>query len=177
MSANVSPDVGRWDFFLPLTLRAMGISMVQLPLINQAVAGLQPKDYPSGIALNNMIRQLGGAFGIAMSNNYIATQFAKHRVDLISKITPESQTFLERSNTLTQGFIARSGDVAGASDRALAVINQTVNKQAYYLSYLDTFRLITIFFILVIPLVSFLRVKKKSAAELKATMKAAEEAH
>ena len=72
LSASMSPDVGRWDFFFPLLLRALGLSMVNLPLINQAVAGLKPKEYASGIALNNMIRQLGGAFGIAMANNYIA---------------------------------------------------------------------------------------------------------
>jgi DHA2 family multidrug resistance protein len=85
--------------------------------------------------------------------------------------------FLERSNTITQGIIARSGDVAGAGTKALATINGIVDRQAYYLSYLDTFRLITIFFILVIPLVAFLRVKKKSASEMAATMKAAAEAH
>ena len=177
MSASVSPDVGKGDFFLPLALRAVGISMVQLPLINQAVAGLQPKDYPAGIALNNMIRQLGGAFGIALSNNYIAHQYAQHRYDLVTKVTGESQMFLERSNTITQGIIARSGDVAGASTKALAFINSVVDRQAYFLSYLDTFRLITIFFVLVIPLVVFLRVKKKSPAEIAATMKAAAEAH
>lgn len=177
MSANVSPDVGKEDFFIPLALRAVGISMVQLPLINQAVAGLQPKDYASGIALNNMIRQLGGAFGIALANNYIAHQYAQHRYDMVSKVTGESQMFLERSNTLTQGFIARSGDVAGAANKALATINAIIDRQSYYLSYLDTFRLTAIFFILVIPLVAFLRVKKKSAAELAASMKAAAETH
>lgn len=177
MSADVSPDVGKQDFFVPLALRAVGISMVQLPLINQAVAGLQPKDYASGIALNNMIRQLGGAFGIALANNYIAHQYAQHRYDLVSKVTGESQMFLERSNTLTQGFIAQSGDVAGAANKALASINAIIDRQSYYLSYLDTFRLTAIFFILVIPLVAFLRVKKKSAAEIAASMKAAAETH
>ena len=160
-----------------LTLLAPTLIMVQLPLINQAVAGLQPKDYPSGIALNNMIRQLGGAFGIAIANNYIAHQYAQHRYDLVTKVTGESQMFQERSNIITQGIIARSGDVAGASTKALATINGLVDRQAYYLSCLDTFRLITIFFILVIPLVAFLRVKKKSKAEVAATMKAAADAH
>ncbi len=177
LSAGVSPDVNKNDFFFPLALRAVGISMVQLPLINQAVAGLQPKDYASGIALNNMIRQLGGAFGIALANNYIAHQYAQHRYDLVSKVTGESQMFLERSNTIAQGIIARTGDVAGAGTKAVATINNLVDRQSYFLSYLDTFRLITIFFILVIPLVGFLRVKKKSAAEVAATMKAAAEAH
>lgn len=177
MSSEVSPDVGKGDFFFPLALRAIGISMVQLPLINQAVAGLAPKDYASGIALNNMIRQLGGAFGIALANNYIAHQFAQHRIDLATKVTSESQMFMERSNTIAQGIIARTGDVSGAGTKAVATINNIVNRQAYYLSYLDTFRLITIFFILVIPLVAFLRVKKKSKDEVAAAMKAAADAH
>ena len=124
-----------------------------------------------------MIRQLGGAFGIALANNYIAHQYAQHRYDLVSKVTGESQMFLERSNTIAQGIIARTGDVAGAGTKAVATINNLVDRQSYFLSYLDTFRLITIFFILVIPLVGFLRVKKKSAAEVAATMKAAAEAH
>jgi DHA2 family multidrug resistance protein len=178
MSANVSPNVGKWDFFFPLAIRAIGISMVQLPLINQAVAGLSPKDYAGGIALNNMIRQLGGAFGIALANNYIAKQYAQHRTDLVSKLTDGAAAFTEQKNAITQGIIAKTGDnLSIASTKALAVINQAVDRQAYYLSYLDTFRLITIFFILVIPLVVFLRTKKKTSVEIAESMKAATEAH
>ena len=43
----------------------------------------------------------------------------------------------------------------------MRMINNTVDRQAYYLSYLDTFRLVTIFFIAVIPLVDFLKQKNK----------------
>jgi len=177
LSAGVSPDVSKWDFFLPLALRALGLSMVQLPLINQAVAGLAPKDYSSGIALNNMIRQLGGAFGIALANNYISHQYAQHRYDMVSKLAEGSQVLTDQTNTITQGLVARTGDMATAAHKATALISASIDKQAYYLSYLDTFRLVTIFFIVAIPMVAFLRVKKKSAAETAAAMKAASEAH
>ncbi|MBN8837776.1 MAG: DHA2 family efflux MFS transporter permease subunit [Sphingobacteriia bacterium] len=177
LSASVSPEVGKWSFFLPLVIRAVGISMCQLPLINQAVAGLQPKDYASGISLNNMIRQLGGAFGIAMANNYIAQRYAQHRSDLVSLIPNGSAQLGERVNALSQGIISKTGDVANATTKAYALVNGSVDRQAYFLSYLDTFRLIGIFFLLVIPLVTFLRVKKKSATEQAAAMKAAAEAH
>jgi DHA2 family multidrug resistance protein len=176
-SSQMSPDVGKWDFFFPLALRAVGISMVQLPLINQAVAGLAPKDYAAGISLNNMIRQLGGAFGIALANNYIANRYAQHRMDLVSSIPNGSALLTERLNIISQGIISKGGDAAGASDKAMATVNAIVDRQANYLSYLDTFRLIGIFFIVAIPLVAFLRVKKKSAAEIAASMKAAAESH
>jgi DHA2 family multidrug resistance protein len=176
-SSVVSPEVSKWDFFFPLALRAVGISMVQLPLINQAVAGLQPKDYASGISLNNMIRQLGGAFGIALANNYIANRSAQHRSDLVSSIPNGSFQLTERLNTMSQAIIGKTGDISGAPVKALSMLNSSVDRQANYLAYLDTFRLIGIFFVLAIPLVAFLRVKKKSAAELAATMKAAADAH
>ena len=177
ISATMSPDVGRWDFFFPLALRAVGISMVQLPLINQAVAGLQPKDYASGISLNNMIRQLGGAFGIAVSNNYISHRYAQHRSDLVSNVVDGSMNFMQQKALIVQGITQKTGDAVTASARAIGVINASVDRQAYYLSYLDTFRLITVFFILVIPLVVFLKVKKTSPKELAALEKAVEKSH
>lgn len=177
-TASLSPDVGIWDFFFPLALRAFGISMVQLPLINQAVAGLQPKDYPAGIALNNMIRQLGGAFGIAMANNFIAHRYAQHRSDMVANLTPGAPELTNRTNTIVQGLIGKTGaDITSATHTAQAIISNAVDRQAYYLSYLDTFRLIALFFIIVIPLAVFLKTKKKTAAEEAAAKAAVAEAH
>jgi DHA2 family multidrug resistance protein len=168
-------DAGKWDFFWPLLIRAFGISMSQLPLINQAVVGLAPKDYAAGISLNNMIRQLGGAFGIAIANNYVAQQYFKHRTNLVSNLPSGGAQWNERVNAISQGIIAKTGDVHGATQRAYKMIDMSVDRQAYYLSYLDTFRLVGIFFIVVIPLVMFLRVKKTT--DPSAAAKAAAEAH
>jgi MFS transporter, DHA2 family, multidrug resistance protein len=178
LSSRVSPDAGKWAFFFPLALRAFGISMVQLPLINQAVVGLKPKDYASGIALNNMIRQLGGAFGIAMANNYIATRYAQHRSDMVANLSQGSQVFTNHTNNIAQNFITHGGmDLASATTKAYALISNEVDRQAYYLSYLDTFRLITLFFIAVLPLVGFLRTKKQAPQDKAAAVAALAEAH
>lgn len=177
LSASVSPDVGIAAFFIPLLIRAFGISMSQLPLINQAVIGLQPKDYAAGISLNNMIRQLGGAFGIAMANNYIAGRYALHRTNLVGNLDPTNPIINERVQQLTGSLAQKTGDFANAGQKALTIINGTVDRQAYFLSYLDTFRLVGIFFICVIPFVVFLRVQKKNNQDPKEMMKAAAEAH
>ncbi|MBU6340277.1 MAG: DHA2 family efflux MFS transporter permease subunit [Bacteroidetes bacterium] len=177
MSAGVNAQAGKWDFFIPLALRAVGISMVQLPLINQAVAGLQQKDYPSGIALNNMIRQLGGAFGIAIANNYVARQFAQHKSDLVAQTVVGNPIFDERVSNATLNIMARTGKTMGdASAMAYNQINYAVEKQAYLLTYLDTFKLISLFFILVFPLIFFIRVNKK-APPTAAEKEAMSEAH
>jgi len=173
-SANMPLDAGKWDFFWPLLIRAFGISMSQLPLINQAVVGLAPKDYAAGISLNNMIRQLGGAFGIAMANNYVAKQYFQHRTNLIAHMPSDGAQWQERVTAVTQGIAAKTGDLSGATQRAYKMIDMSVDRQAYYLSYLDTFRLVGIFFLVVIPLVFFLRTSKKMD---KAAAEAAAEAH
>lgn len=171
LTARVSPNVGKWDFFFPLLIRSAGLSCVMLPLINQAVVGLKPNEYSSGIALNNMIRQLGGAFGIAIANNYIANNYAAHRMNLVSNLTEGSPALTQRLNTIAQGLSTRGGfDSTTAAHSALSILSNQVDKQAYYLSYLDTFRLIAIFFIAVIPLVVFLRTKKTKNGDAGAAM-------
>jgi len=177
VSSAVSPDVGRWAFFFPLTLRAFGISMAQLPLINQAVAGLEQKDYPAGISLNNMIRQIGGAFGIALANNYITHQYAQHRADLVTNVVSGNAAFTERLNGISASLAAKTGNLTDATNQAYKLIDMAVDKQAYYLSYLDTFRLIGIFFIIVLPLVFFIRSKKKKNVDPAAAKAAMDAAH
>jgi MFS transporter, DHA2 family, multidrug resistance protein len=157
-------EASRQDFFYVLILRSLGISFMQLPLINQAVAGVQPKDYPAAIAINNMVRQLGGAFGVALANNYVATHYAQHRADLLSNVYASNPSVIERLSTITNGIIAKTGDPITAAQQALANLNYAVDKQAYLLSYMDTFRLISYFFIAVFPLIFLLKTKKTPTA-------------
>jgi MFS transporter, DHA2 family, multidrug resistance protein len=176
--STMNGEANRWDFFFVLILRTFGISMMQLPLINQAVAGLAPKDYPPAIAINNMARSLGGAFGIAMANNFVATHFAQHRSDLISNMYAGNPAMTERLNTITTGIVARTGDAASAADQANRFLSLAVDKQSYLLSYLDTFQMISWFFIAVLPLIFFINPKKKEVVELSEEAKEAmREAH
>ncbi len=165
-SGTLNGQANQWDFFWPQMMRVFGVTMLQLPLINQAVAGLPPQDFPSAIALNNMIRQLGGAFGIALANTFVTRDYAQHRYDLVSNLDPANPLLTERLNLM-----------GGASERAYKLLDLAVDKQAYLLAYLDTFRLVGIFFLLILPLVYFLRTKKKSAAEVALAAKAMSEAH
>ena len=165
-SGTLNGEANQWDFFWAQMMRVVGVTMLQLPLINQAVAGLPPQDFPAAIALNNMIRQLGGAFGIALANTFVSRDYAQHRYDLISNLDPANPLLTERLNRL-----------GGESQRAYKILDILVDKQAYLLSYLDTFRLVGVFFLVILPLVYFLRTKKKSAAEIALAARAVSEAH
>ena len=176
-SGTATADMGRWDFYPMQLMRGLGTVLLQLPLINASVAGLKQSEFGAGISLTNMIRQLGGAFGIALANNYVTIQYAQHRSDLVANYTPTNPLFAERFNAIKMGFLARSGDALQASTQAYRQLELLLDRQAYFLSYLDTFRIISIFFLCVLPLVFLLKTKKKSPEEIAAAAKAAAESH
>src|SRR5882762_3754260 len=95
-SSLADPNAGLAFFTLPQLFRGLGTACLMVPLINQAVVGLTPQQMPSGIALTNMIRQLGGAFGIAVMNTHITNRFAAHRNDLVSNLLVNDPDVLQR---------------------------------------------------------------------------------
>jgi DHA2 family multidrug resistance protein len=148
-------------FLLPLLIRGGGLAMLMVPLTTLAVQGLEPKDMPQGISLNNMMRQLGGSFGIAIINNYVAGRYIVHRTDLISNIYQGSGQLAERTAILTQGLQSKLPVTANVQDQVLRILDLTVMKQSYLLSYLDAFLFSSSIILLVFPLLFFTRKKKE----------------
>ena len=153
-------------------IRGAGLACLFVPLNAMAVAGLQPKDIPQGVALNNMMRQLGGSFGIAIINNYIAHRVAIHRVDLISNLYAGSAQLNERYNQVYQGLQSKLPVAANLQHQTYQVIEITVMKQAFLLSYLDAFLYSTLFILFAFPLIFLTR---RSRIKNKRMLMAAEE--
>ncbi|TRZ70181.1 MAG: DHA2 family efflux MFS transporter permease subunit, partial [Bacteroidetes bacterium] len=138
-------NVSSGFFALPLMIRGAGLACLFVPLNAMAVAGLQPRDIPQGVALNNMMRQMGGSFGIAIINNYIAHRVAVHRIDLISNIYNGGFLFTERYNQIYQSLQAKLPLAANLQQQTYKVIELSVMKQSFMLSYLDAFLYATLF--------------------------------
>lgn len=131
---------------LNLIFRAIGMALLTVPLGTLAVSSLEAKDMPQGTALNNMMRQLGGSFGISIINTYVARRVASHRVDLISHITPYNPVSVERIKTYTGLFQQKGFGVLEAKQKAMGLIEKLVVQQSSFLSYLDGYFLIGLFF-------------------------------
>lgn len=173
-SAHANLDSSRAWFVLPQICRGIGTACLTVPLINQAVVGLQPKEMPHGIALTNMLRQIGGALGIAVMNTYVSRRYVAHRTDLITHITPDNPLVTERLQNSQLLMQSKGIDPYTAQDASYKVLDLAVQKQAYLLSYLDGFMLISVFFICAIPFMFLLRSKKIDKAT---QAKIAEESH
>jgi DHA2 family multidrug resistance protein len=172
--SHSSLAMGEDDFFWPVILRSVGLCLLIVPLTQLAVSGLVPADIPQGTALNNMMRQLGGSFGIALVNTYIAHRLASHRVDLISHLVPGSPATDARLQGLATNLQAHGSSALDAAQQALGLLENTVVRQATLLSYLDAFGIVALLALVCMPLVFF---AGRPKAVSRAAASAAAEAH
>jgi len=149
------------EITLNLVFRAIGMALLTVPLGTLAVSSLDAKDIPQGTALNNMMRQLGGSFGISIINTYVARRIASHRMDLITHITADNPLSISRISSYTGAFQQKGFSFLDAKQKAMQVVENVVVKQSSFSSYLDGFFLIGLFFAIVLPLLLFVAKRDK----------------
>jgi len=147
-----------------LIFRALGMAFLTVPLMSLAVSSLNANDIPQGAALNNMMRQLGGSFGISIINTYYARRTAVHRTDLVSNITAGNPYVTDRINGYTRYFQTKGISLVDAKIKAMQLLDVTVVKQTSMLSYLDAFLLIGCLFALALPLLLFVMKRSNKPA-------------
>lgn len=150
--SKINTDTPAIYITLRLVFRALGMALLTVPLSSLAVSSLPARDMPQGTALNNMMRQLGGSFGISIVNTYSARRLAVHRTDLITNITATNPLTFERLNTYTAYFHSKGAGLLDAKQKAIKLIDMGVVKQSTLLSYLDSYLLIGSLFALALPL-------------------------
>lgn len=160
--SHVDVNVSSGFFILPLMIRGAGLAFLFVPLTSMAVQGLKPGDIPQGIALNNMMRQLGGSLGIAVINNVVAHRFAVHRLDLISNITSSNLPYSERNSMIVQNLQAHLAVTSNVQQQSYHLIDLAVMKQSYFLSYLDAFMFCILFILIAFPLIFIARKKNQT---------------
>ena len=157
MSSIITPQTGEESFYWPLIIRGVGLGFLFVPLTTMSLGGLQGKDIGSAAGLTAMIRQLGGSFGVAICSTYITHMTVVHRADLIAKATLYDPATRDRLAQLTQGMLAKAGDLVKATNMAYATLEYNITQQATVLTYIDTFQYLGVFFILVIPIIFLAR--------------------
>ncbi|MFL6263665.1 MAG: DHA2 family efflux MFS transporter permease subunit [Thermoanaerobaculia bacterium] len=142
----------RQDFFWPLVLRGVGLGLLFVPLTTMALSNLRGKDIPQGSGLTNMMRQLGGSFGIALVTTFIEHRSWTHRVNLLSHLSMYDPAVRERLSAITGGLMSKGSDLYQAQQQAYGALEGAVIQQTYLLTYMDAFRAVGVFFLLCIPL-------------------------
>ncbi len=160
-----SPDSSQNDFYFPFVLRGVGLAFMMSPILSLAVAGLRGKDMAQAIGLANMIRQLGGAVGIALINVFLIHKNAEIRGSMISYITEYNNTSSDRVTALTQNFISKGYSLEDAQVLTYKTLEGVLFKQQALVSYNQGFFMVGLAILICIPIVFLIRYKKGVAAK------------
>jgi DHA2 family multidrug resistance protein len=161
MNIFMTADYGSDQLLWPNVVRAIGQALVLTPLSAVATSGIEAENAGSASGLFNMMRNLGGAVGIAGLQTFLTKREQYHSNVLTQSVSLFEQATRDRIAQLTQYFVNHGViDRADASHRALVAIGHVVQQQAYILAFSDTFYLLGAG--LIVALAATLLLKKPS---------------
>ncbi|RYX84727.1 DHA2 family efflux MFS transporter permease subunit [bacterium] len=161
---HLTAQSGEADTRFALIIRGLGLGMLFTPINLAAFSTLKGPEIPQGASMLNLMRQLGGSFGIASLSTFITNQTQVHRADLVSNVYQGNPAFDTMYNGLIANFQARGFDLPTAQSAALSMIERTVQTQAQVLSFANSFLLIGAAMLLVSPCVFLMRSKTSPSA-------------
>src|SRR4029453_16464761 len=112
----------------------------------------------------NLIRNLGGSFGIATSATLLARYTQTNMARLSEHVRVYDPSIVGMLRQLTQGFVARGSDLATAQQQALAGLYGITSREAAALTFIQIFRLLGIVCLAMLPLIFILRRPRHTAS-------------
>lgn len=159
MNVHMTGDYASDQLFWPNVVRAIGQALVFTPLSAIATAGIEPENAGSASALFNMMRNLGGAVGIASLQTFLSKREQFHSDILTNSVSVFEEATRERVARMTAYFMNHGvTDQALATHKAIVAIALKLRKQANIMAFSDTFFLLGV--ALVIALLATLLLKK-----------------
>ncbi len=139
----LTKDWDFWELFWPQVFRGMGLMLAIVPINNIALGTLSADRLKNASGLYNLMRNLGGAVGLAGLTTILNDRTDLHLARLHEAITWSRQPALETLNSLTQRFSSFGSD---AQAMALKQLNQIVHRQGVVMGFADVFLLLTFLF-------------------------------
>ncbi|MGF7025028.1 DHA2 family efflux MFS transporter permease subunit [Sphingobacterium sp. HSC-15S19] len=156
-----SPEASGRFFIVPFLMRGVGSAFMMSPVIGLSVAGLTGRDLAQAAGLSNMLRQLGGAIGIAIINIFLNTRTMEVRNVLSANINE----FNAMASEQIAGLSEKLKEVGYAADEsymgAVQLLSQAVAKQQAVVAYCQGFFVMGMAVICCIPLILFLKGNKR----------------
>ena len=89
LSSAMTSSWGFWEFLPSQALRGFAMMLCIVPAVNMALAGFQPAELKYAAGLFNLMRNLGGAIGIATVNSWLLDNTRHQRRPLWRNAGPQ----------------------------------------------------------------------------------------
>lgn len=158
-----SPGSSEGSFFWTFILRGAGMGMMMGPILTISLQGMKGADIGQAAGITNMVRQIGGAAGIAGLNIFLVDRNAVHNTALLGNVSIYDPATQDRLAGMIGNFLNSGYSLDQAKTMAYHMLDLTVWKQYSLMAYNDVFLLVGVITILCLPLVFFVKYKKPKA--------------
>jgi DHA2 family multidrug resistance protein len=151
---------GQHDVVFAIMIQGVGFACLFVPLTTTALSQIPRHLLPDATGLNALFRQIGGSVGLAVFASLISTYTMGARSSIIAHLARTRPELQERVAMMAKTFAARGLDPASANAASLAALSGQVQRQAAALAFDKLFLLAGIVFLVVLPLLVFLKVNR-----------------
>src|SRR5215213_6930449 len=115
---QINLNASQWHFMMPQFLQGAGMALLFVPLTTVSMATINPQRMGYATSLFNLMRNIGGGVGIAITGTYLQRHrqvVAASLGENVNVYDPVSQSTIAQ---ITQGMIAAGADAVTATQRA-----------------------------------------------------------
>ena len=157
LMSNFSLEADFYTVIWPRIVLGVGMGFFFIPLTTMTMSGIRKEDMGNASAIYNLLRNLGGSFGVAFVTTVLSRRAQFHQNRLVENLTPFDRTYQIFSEQSAQ-FLQYRGMESSLSDQgALGTMYRELLRQASMLSFNDAFRIVSIIMLCVLPLVLFMK--------------------
>ncbi len=151
----MTPDWGFSALFWPQVVRSFAIMLCIVPSVGLALGNFSGPELRYASALFNLMRNLGGAIGIALVNTWLQDMTREHIERLSEALGQSARAANEMIAALAHGIGAYTPDPQHALMMAEGTMARVVGRQALTLAFDDVFRLMAYLFLAALIIVPF----------------------
>ena len=132
----------------PRLVQGMGLGLFFVPLATLTVGRIPKEKMGNASAVFNLVRNLGGSFGVSVMTTQLARRSQFHHFRLTEQLTPYDPQFQEAIPRMMRWLDLHGGmGQASGPGPALGLIYGELNRQASMLAFNDAFFLDGLFFV------------------------------
>ena len=163
--SEVTLGMDYWALAWPRFIQGAGVGFIFVPLNTVALATVAREKMGNATAALNVVRNLGGAIGVALMTTLLARRSQEHQATLVGHVNIYDPETAERLRVWARHFAATGADAFTAEKQALGMLYREVTRQAELLAFADDFWVLFVVFcgtLLLLPLLQRVRIDAPS---------------
>ncbi len=155
--SHLNLNAGYWDIFWPQMIQGAAMAFLFIPLMAVSMSAISREKMGNATSIYNLMRNIGGSFGIATMTTFLARRSQVHQNHLVSHISAFDYNTQLTMRGMTAWFQMHGSNSVDASRKALGAMYGMVQQQAMMLSFVEAFWVMGVIFLCMIPLLFLLR--------------------